>query len=105
MEQSLVLLKPDAVQRGLIAPIIERLERRGLKLVAMKLIQVSNELAEEHYAVHKGKPFYDSLIVYITSSPVLAMVWEGTRAIEVIRRTVGSTNPTDADRNHAPYHP
>jgi len=97
VEQSLVLLKPDAVQRGLIAPIIGRLERRGLKLVGMKFMQVSNELAEKHYAIHKGKPFYDSLIAYITSSPVVAMVWEGTRAIEVIRRTVGSTNPTDAD--------
>ena len=97
MERTLVLLKPDAVQRGLIGAVIERLERRGLKLVGMKFIQVSLDLAERHYAIHKGKPFYDSLIAYITSSPVVAMVWEGKRAIELVRRSVGSTNPVDAD--------
>jgi nucleoside-diphosphate kinase len=92
-----VLLKPDAVQRSLVGAIIERFEQRGLKLAGMKFMQVSQELAEKHYAVHKGKPFYDGLIQYITSSPVVAMVWEGTRAIDVIRRTVGSTSPVNAD--------
>ena len=97
MEKTLVLLKPDAVQRGLIGVIIGRLEQRGLKLAAMKFMSVPLELAERHYAVHKGRPFYAGLIQYITSSPVVAMVWEGKRAIEVVRRTVGSTNPADAD--------
>ena len=97
MERSLVLLKPDAVQRGLVGIIIGRLEQRGLKLAGMKFIQVSQALAEKHYAVHKGKPFYEGLIKYITSSPIVAMVWEGTRAIDAIRRIVGSTNPVNAD--------
>ncbi len=97
MERTLVLLKPDAVQRGLIGIIVGRLEQRGLKLAGMKLLQVPRNLAEQHYAVHKGKPFYNGLIAYITSSPVVAMVWEGKRAIEVVRRTFGSTNPVDAD--------
>lgn len=97
MERTLVLLKPDAVQRGLIGVIIGRLEQRGLKLAGMKFMSVPLDLAERHYAVHKGRPFYDGLIRYITSSPVVAMVWEGKRAIEVVRRTVGSTNPADAD--------
>ena len=97
MEKTLVLLKPDAVQRGLIGAIIGRLEQRGLKLAAMKFMNVPLDLAERHYAVHKGRPFYDGLIQYITSSPVVAMIWEGKRAIEVVRRTVGSTNPADAD--------
>jgi nucleoside-diphosphate kinase len=96
VEKTLVLLKPDAVQRGLIGVIIGRLEQRGLKLAGMKFMSVSLDLAERHYAVHKGRPFYDGLIQYITSSPVVAMVWEGKRAIEVVRRTVGSTNPADA---------
>lgn len=97
MERTLVLLKPDAVQRGLIGVIIGRLEQRGLKLAGMKFVSVPLDLAERHYAVHKGRPFYDGLIRYITSTPVVAMVWEGKRAIEVVRRTVGSTNPADAD--------
>jgi nucleoside-diphosphate kinase len=96
-EHTLILLKPDAVQRGLIGAIIGRLEQRGIKLAGMKFMQVPRDLAERHYAVHKGKPFYDSLITYITSSPIVAMVWEGKRVIEIVRRTVGSTNPTDAD--------
>ena len=97
MERSLVLLKPDAVQRGLVGAIIGRLEQRGLALVGMKFMRVPPDLAERHYAVHKGKPFYDGLIRYITSSPIVAMVLEGKRAIEIVRRTVGSTNPADAD--------
>jgi nucleoside-diphosphate kinase len=96
LERSLVLVKPDGVQRGLIGEVISRLERRGLRLVAAKFVQVSNNLAEEHYAEHKGKPFYDGLISYITSSPVMAMVWEGPSAVAAIRQTMGSTKPTEA---------
>jgi len=96
MERTLVLVKPDGVQRGLIGEIIGRLERRGLRLVAAKFMQVSQELAETHYAVHKGKPFYDGLIRYITSAPVMAMVWEGPNAIAAVRQTMGATRPTEA---------
>lgn len=96
MERSLVLIKPDAVQRGLIGEVILRLERRGLRLVAAKFINVGLELARIHYAIHQGKPFYDSLIRYITSAPVMAMVWEGPDAINAIRQTMGSTRPTEA---------
>jgi nucleoside-diphosphate kinase len=96
MERSLVLVKPDAVQRGLIGEIILRLERRGLRLAAAKFIAVSQELARTHYAIHQGKPFYDSLIKYITSAPVMAMVWEGPDAVNAIRQTMGATRPTEA---------
>ena len=96
MEISLVLVKPDGVQRGLVGEVITRLERRGLRLVAAKFLQVSRELAETHYSIHKGKPFYPGLIEYITSAPVLAMVWEGPNAISAIRQTMGSTKPTEA---------
>jgi nucleoside-diphosphate kinase len=96
MERTLVLVKPDGVQRGLVGEIISRLEKRGLRLVAAKFIQVSKELAEEHYAIHKGKGFYNSLISYITSSPVMAMVWEGPNAISAVRQTMGSTRPLEA---------
>ena len=96
MERSLVLVKPDGVQRGLIGEIIGRLERRGLRLVAAKFIQVSQELAETHYAIHKGKPFYEGLIKYITSAPVMAMTWEGPNAVAAIRQTMGATRPTEA---------
>lgn len=97
MERTLVILKPDAVQRGLIGQITARLEQRGLKLAGMKFIQIDNDLAAQHYAVHKGKPFYEGLIKYITSSPVVVQVWEGKRVIETVRRTCGATNPIDAD--------
>jgi len=96
MEKTLVIIKPDAVQRGLIGEIISRFERRGLKLVAMKLIQIDEELANRHYGVHKGKPFFDGLIAYITSAPVVVMVLEGTSAIQVVRNTMGATKPVDA---------
>jgi nucleoside-diphosphate kinase len=96
MERSLVLVKPDGVQRGLVGEVILRLERRGLRLVAAKFLQVSRPLAETHYAIHQGKPFYDGLIKYITSAPVMAMVWEGPSAIPAIRQTMGSTRPTEA---------
>lgn len=97
MEQTLILLKPDAMQRGFIGEIVGRLERRGLKLIGAKLVQVSQELAEQHYQIHQGKPFYEGLIAYITASPVLAMVWEGPNAIEAVRQTMGATNPQQAD--------
>jgi nucleoside-diphosphate kinase len=96
VERSLVLVKPDGVQRALIGEVISRLERRGLRLVAAKFIQVSRELAETHYAIHKGKPFYDGLIAYIISAPVMAMVWEGPNAVAAIRQTMGATRPTEA---------
>jgi nucleoside-diphosphate kinase len=96
MEKSLVLVKPDGVQRGLIGEVISRLERRGLRLIAARFMQVSVELAEAHYAIHKGKSFYEGLIRYITSSPVMAMVWEGPKAITAIRQTMGATRPTEA---------
>lgn len=96
MERTLVLVKPDGVQRGLIGEIIARLERRGLRLVGAKFMQVSQELAETHYAIHKGKPFYDGLIAYIISAPVMAMIWEGPDAIAAVRQTMGATRPTEA---------
>ncbi|MFQ5944543.1 MAG: nucleoside-diphosphate kinase [Anaerolineales bacterium] len=96
MERTLVLIKPDAVQRGLVGEITGRLEARGLKLVGAKFVQVDTSLAERHYAIHKGKPFYEGLITYITASPVVAMVWEGPSAIEVVRLTMGATNPKEA---------
>lgn len=96
MERTLVIIKPDGVQRSLTGDIIGRLERRGLRLAAMKFMAVSRELAERHYAIHKGKPFYDGLVAYITSGPVVVMAWEGNKAIEAVRQTVGATNPTAA---------
>ena len=96
MEKTLVLIKPDAVQRGLSGEIISRLERRGLRMVALKFQWVKQEHAETHYAIHKGKPFYDGLIKYITSSPVLAMVWEGPNGVSAVRQTMGATKPTEA---------
>lgn len=96
MERTFVLAKPDAVQRGLIGEIILRLERRGLKLVGAKFLLVRRELAENHYAVHKGKSFYDGLINYITSAPVMAMVWEGPQAVSAVRQTMGATRPVEA---------
>ena len=96
MERSLVLVKPDGVQRGLIGEVIARFERRGLRLVGAKFMQVSLDLAKQHYAEHEGKPFYDGLIAYITSAPVMAMVWEGPNAVAAIRQTMGATRPTEA---------
>lgn len=96
MERTFVLVKPDGVQRGLVGEILARLERRGLKLVGAKFMAVSQSLAEEHYAVHKGKPFYNGLISYITSAPVMAMVWEGPNAVAAVRQTMGATRPYEA---------
>jgi nucleoside-diphosphate kinase len=96
LEKTLVLVKPDGVQRGLIGEVISRLERRGLRLVAARFQQISRNFAEQHYAVHKGKSFYDGLIDYITSGPLMAMVWEGPNAITAVRQTMGATRPIDA---------
>jgi len=96
VEKTLVLVKPDGVQRGLVGEVISRLERRGLRLVAAKFLWVSQELAEKHYAIHKGKSFYEGLIHYITSTPVMAMAWEGPQAILAVRQTMGVTRPTEA---------
>ncbi|HZT07441.1 MAG TPA: nucleoside-diphosphate kinase [Chloroflexota bacterium] len=95
-ERTLVLVKPDGVQRALVGPILGRLEARGLKLVGLKLLAVPTELARKHYAIHEGKPFYAGLISYITSGPVVAAVFEGTNAVAAVRATVGATNPVDA---------
>lgn len=96
MERTLVIVKPDGVQRGLIGSIIARLEQRGLKIVAMKMMQMDRPLAERHYAVHEGKPFYEPLVAYITSGPVVLMVVEGEAVVEMVRQTVGATDPAKA---------
>lgn len=96
VERTLVIVKPDGVQRGLVGEIVGRLERRGLKIVAMRLRQVERELAERHYGEHRGKPFYAGLVDYITSSPVVTMVLEGPNAVATVRATMGATNPANA---------
>lgn len=97
VEQTLILIKPDAMQRGLAGEILGRLERRGLKIVALKLLQVDEALARRHYAEHEGKPFFRGLVQYITSSPIIAAVFEGTNAIQASRNTMGKTNPLQAE--------
>ncbi len=96
MEQTFVMIKPDGVQRNLVGEIVERLEKRGLKLCALKMIQVSRDLAQEHYAEHREKPFFTELVGFITSGPAVAMIWEGPGAIQVVRRMMGSTDPQEA---------
>lgn len=96
MERTLVLLKPDCIQRRLAGAILQRFETKGLRLVGMKLVQPSRQLAEQHYAVHKGKPFYDSLLQFLTSGPTLAIVLEGREAVSVIRNIMGPTDGTKA---------
>jgi nucleoside-diphosphate kinase len=96
MERTLILVKPDAMQRGLAGEILARLERRGLRIAGLRLMQVPRELAERHYAEHQGKPFYDGLIDYITACPIVAAVFEGTNAVAAARQTMGATNPTNA---------
>lgn len=96
-ERSLVILKPDAVQRGLIGEILARYERRGLRIVALKLTTVSRETAARHYAEHEGKPFYEGLVEYITSSPSVLLVLEGPGAVAVTRKTNGATRPAEAE--------
>lgn len=96
MERTLVLIKPDAVQRGLIGQIVSRFEQRGLKLAGMKFIQMGEELAGRHYAVHQGKPFYNDLIEFITSGPVVALVWQGEGAVQAVRNQMGGTRPVES---------
>ena len=96
MQRTLVLVKPDAVQRGLVGEVISRLERRGLRFVAMKLMAVSDALAAQHYAEHEGKPFYEGLVRFITSAPIVAAVVEGENAVELVRATIGATDPRDS---------
>ena len=96
MERTLIIVKPDGVQRGLIGNVITRFEQRGLKFVGLKLIQITPELAEQHYGVHKGKPFYTGLVTYITAGPVVVGVIEGPKAISVVRNTMGATNAAEA---------
>ncbi|NIO22347.1 MAG: nucleoside-diphosphate kinase [Candidatus Aenigmarchaeota archaeon] len=95
-EREFVIIKPDAVQRGLIGEIISRFERKGLKFIAMKLLKLDRKRAEALYAVHKGKPFYEELLVYITSGPIVVFVVEGQNAIKIVRTLVGATNPLEA---------
>ena len=97
-ERTLVLVKPDGVQRGLVAEVIGRFERRGLHLVAMRMLLMDRALAERHYAEHVGKPFFDGLVRFITSAPVVAMVWEGPGAVALVRGVMGATDP----KNSAP---
>ena len=97
MERTLILIKPDAMQRGLAGEIISRLERRGLRIAGMRLFQMENALARKHYAEHEGKGFYEGLIEYITACPIIAAVLEGTGAVETVRKTIGATNPATAD--------
>ena len=96
MEQTLVLVKPDGVQRGLIGEIVGRLEKRGLKLVGLKLMQVDEGLAHRHYGEHVDRPFFPGLVSFITSGPVVAMAWEANNAVEIVRSTMGPTNPAAA---------
>ncbi len=95
-ERTLVLVKPDAVQRGLVGEVIRRIEARGLKLTGLKLMRVTEELAGRHYAEHREKPFFGGLVSFITSAPVVAMVWEGPGAVAMVRAMMGATNPANA---------
>ena len=93
MKQTLVLIKPDALERGLVGEIISRLEGQGLKIVAMKMIWVDEALAKRHYAIHEGKPFFEGLVEFITSRPIIAAILEGEDAVAVVRSTMGETDP------------
>jgi nucleoside-diphosphate kinase len=96
MERSLVLIKPDAIQRALAGQIISRLERKGLKIVAMKMLHMDRNLARRHYAIHEGKAFFDDLVAFITSSPLIAIVFQGENAVQIIRQMMGETDPAKA---------
>lgn len=97
MERTFVMVKPDGVQRGLVGDVIRRFEAKGFKLVGLKLVSVSRELAEQHYGVHRERPFFGSLVEFIISAPVVAMVWEGKGAIASARKLIGATNPLEAE--------
>jgi nucleoside-diphosphate kinase len=96
VERTLVFVKPDGVQRGLVGEIISRLERKGLKIVALKMLQMDRAMAERHYGIHRDKPFFPSLVDFITSGPIVAAVVEGRQAVEVVRRLMGDTDPLKA---------
>ncbi len=96
MQKTLVIIKPDAVQRGLTGRIVSRLEDRGLRILALRLVQMTQNMAQALYAVHAGKGFYSGLLAYMTSSPVVLMAVEGRRAVDVVRKTMGSTDPLEA---------
>jgi len=96
MERTLVLIKPDAMQRGLAGEIIARLERRGLRIIAMRMLHMDEALARQHYAAHEGKAFFPGLLQYITSSPIIAAIFEGNNAVEIARQSMGATNPAEA---------
>lgn len=96
MERTLLIVKPDGVQRGLVGEVASRLERRGLKLVGAKFVRMDMELARRHYGQHSGKPFFDDLVEFITSGPVMATVWEGQDAIRQVRRMMGETDPAES---------
>ena len=95
-QRTLVLVKPDGIQRGLVGEIVRRLERRGLKLVGLKLMHISKDVAARHYAEHQEKPFYEGLLAFISSGPVVAMIWEGREAVSVVRNLMGATDPLKA---------
>lgn len=97
MEKTFLMVKPDGVQRQLIGDIVSRFERKGLQMIGAKLMTIPVELAEQHYGEHKGKPFYNNLVQFITSGPVFAMVWEGENVVELTRKMMGKTNPKDAE--------
>jgi nucleoside-diphosphate kinase len=96
MERTFIIIKPDGVQRGLVGEIIKRFEQRGLRIIGMKFIHMSEELAKKHYAVHAERPFFNSLVSYITSAPVVVMALEGTNAVAAARATIGATRPHEA---------
>ncbi|HHV76106.1 MAG TPA: nucleoside-diphosphate kinase [Syntrophothermus lipocalidus] len=97
MERTFVMVKPDGVERGLVGEIIGRIEAKGFKLVGLKMLKLSQTMAERHYAEHRGKPFFQELVDFITASPVVAMVWEGNGVIESVRKLMGKTNPLEAE--------
>jgi len=97
VERSLVLIKPDGLERGLVGAIITRLEEKGLKPVAIKMLHLDKALAQRHYAVHAGKPFFDSLVDYISSAPIIAIIFEGESAVEAVRKAMGATDPAKAE--------
>jgi nucleoside-diphosphate kinase len=97
LQKTFVMIKPDGVERGLVGPIISRIEAKGFKLVGLKMLRMSEEMAGRHYAEHRDKPFFQELIDFITASPVVAMAWEGDGVIEGVRRLMGSTNPLEAE--------
>jgi len=97
MERTLLIVKPDGVVRGLVGEVISRMERKGLKIVALKMMKLSKEKAEELYSVHKGKPFFQELIEHITSAPIVAMILEGENAIQIVRNMIGATDPSKAN--------